>query len=135
MPDFLLDTNHLSSAVRLASPLRERIHWMRDRGASIGTCTPVLCELAVGARQVRDPATYHKALSRLLTRLRLWHLDAETAWYYGEVFHHLQSSGRILSQVDMMLAALSNQMGLTLLTSDRDFEALPGLSVENWLEA
>jgi predicted nucleic acid-binding protein len=47
----------------------------------------------------------------------------------------VQRSGRVLSQVDMMLAALARQMGLILLSSDRDFEDLPGLSVENWLDS
>jgi predicted nucleic acid-binding protein len=32
----------------------------------------------------------------------------------------------------MMLAALCRQRDLTLLTTDRDFEALPDISVENW---
>ena len=135
MPAFLLDTNHLSSGVRLGSPVRDRIHWFRDRGASVGTCAPALCELAVGARQVRDPATYRKALSRFLSRLYIWPLDEETAWHYGEVFHYLQRSGRVLSQVDIMLAALARQQGLVLLTSDRDFEDLPGVAIENWLAA
>ena len=32
-----------------------------------------------------------------------------------------------------MIAALCRQQGLTLLTADRDFEALPDIRVENWL--
>jgi predicted nucleic acid-binding protein len=133
MTGFLLDTNHLSAAVRLGSPIRDRIHWVRERGASVGTCVPALCELEVGVQQVRDPSTYRKALGRLLTRLRIWQLDQDTAWHYGDVYHEARRSGLILSQVDMMLAALARQMGLVLLTSDRDFEGLPGLSTENWL--
>jgi predicted nucleic acid-binding protein len=35
--------------------------------------------------------------------------------------------------VDIMIAALAQEMGLTILTSDQDFAALPGISVENWL--
>jgi predicted nucleic acid-binding protein len=37
------------------------------------------------------------------------------------------------NQVDMMQAALARQMRLTLLTADRDFNALPELPTENWL--
>jgi predicted nucleic acid-binding protein len=33
----------------------------------------------------------------------------------------------------MLLAALSRFMDATLLTSDHDFDALPDLRVENWL--
>jgi predicted nucleic acid-binding protein len=32
----------------------------------------------------------------------------------------------------MMLAALARQHRLTVLTTDRDFEALPDLTVEDW---
>ena len=35
--------------------------------------------------------------------------------------------------VYMMQAALARQMQLTLLTADRDFEALPEIPTENWL--
>jgi len=84
---------------------------------------------------VRDPATYRKALSRLLAGLRIWALDEQTAFHYGDVYHHLRQTGCVCSQVDMMLAALARQLGLVLLTSDRDFDPLPGLSIENWLES
>jgi predicted nucleic acid-binding protein len=108
---------------------------MKSMGATVGTCAPALCELAVGARQVRDPASYHKALARLLTALRIWALDEQTAFLYGDVYHQLRQRGLVCSQVDIMLAALARQLGLVLLTSDRDFDPLPGLSVENWLES
>ncbi len=39
----------------------------------------------------------------------------------------------MLSQMDMMLAALARQQKLVLLTTDRDFEALPDLAIENWI--
>jgi predicted nucleic acid-binding protein len=107
---------------------------MKERGATLGTCIPALCELEVGASQVRDPATYRKALARLLTALRIWSLDEKTAFLYGDVYHQLRQRGRVCSQVDIMLAALARQLDLVLLTSDRDFDALPGLSIENWLE-
>jgi predicted nucleic acid-binding protein len=34
-----------------------------------------------------------------------------------------------------MIAALAYQMGLKVLTTDRDFEALPEVRRENWLAA
>jgi len=55
------------------------------------------------------------------------------ALIYAEIYHDLRARGRVLSQVDMMLAALSRSLDATLLTDDRDFEALPDLRIENWL--
>jgi tRNA(fMet)-specific endonuclease VapC len=69
----------------------------------------------------------------MLRHVRLWPIDADTARQYGEVFNELRQKGRAFSQVDMMLAALGRQHKVVLLTSDRDFEALPDLRVENWL--
>jgi len=86
----------------------------------------------VGIRQVADPGAYRQNLKRLLLHVRIWPLDLETASLYGEIYHELRRRGRILSQVDIVLAALARQMKLTLLTTDRDFEALPVVRTENW---
>jgi predicted nucleic acid-binding protein len=133
MAGYLLDTNHLTAALRPGSPVRERIRAVRGRGVRVGVCVPALCELQVGAQQVQRLAEYQKALSRLLAQLRIWPLDGETARLYGEIYLQLRSRGRVLSQVDMMQAALARQMGLILLTADRDFEALSEIPTEDWL--
>jgi PIN domain. len=39
----------------------------------------------------------------------------------------------MLSQFDLLIAALSRQHGLTLLTADKDFQVVRQLARENWL--
>lgn len=134
MADFLLDTNHLRPALETGSAVRERILELRRDGHRIGVCVPVLCEFEVGIQQSRDPISFRKSLARLLAKVRLWPLDVETARLYGSIFLTLRSRGKVLSQVDMMLAALAMRMDLTVVTSDRDFEALPEVKRENWLK-
>lgn len=130
---YLLDTNHLGHAVTPASVVRKRIAELRGRGARIGTCVPVLCEIEAGIQQVKRPDVYRRNLERLLGQVRLWPIDPSTARIYGAIYHDLRLRGRVLSQVDIMLAAVARQMQLTVVTSDRDFAALPDLSTENWL--
>jgi predicted nucleic acid-binding protein len=65
--------------------------------------------------------------------VRLWPLETETTRLYGVVYLEVRRKGRVLSQVDMMLAALERQHRLIVLTTDRDFEALPDLTLENWV--
>jgi len=48
MKHFLLDCNHLSSAIRKVSATRERIHQARKDGCKFATCVPVICELESG---------------------------------------------------------------------------------------
>ena len=132
MADYLLDCNHLSAALRKVSPVRERIHQERRAGHRFISCHPVLCELEVGIQQTPKPEENRRRLAQLLRHVRLWPLDAETTRLYGAVYIELRHLGRALSQVDMLLAALARQHRLTVLTTDRDFEALTDLHFENW---
>jgi predicted nucleic acid-binding protein len=65
--------------------------------------------------------------------LRLWPIEKDISFIYGNIYHELRAQGRTLAQVDMMLAALARVRKVTVLTADRDFEALPDIRTENWL--
>jgi len=132
MPDYLLDCNHLSASLRRVSPVRERIHQGRRAGHRFISCYPVLCELEVGIQQTPNPDDNRRRLAQLLRHVRLWPLDTETTRLYGAVYLELRRQGRVLSQVDIMLAAVARQHKLIVLTTDQDFEALSDLAVENW---
>ena len=85
-----------------------------------------------GCSRPPKPEDNRRRLAQLLRHVRLWPLDAETARLYGTVYLEWRRRGRALSQVDMLLAALARQHKLTVLTTDRDFDALPDLRAEDW---
>ena len=132
MTVYLLDTNHVGMAVQQASLVGQRVHAARLAGHRLGTCLPVLCEVEAGMRQVRHQAKYRRDLNHLLLQLRLWPIDLKTARIYGDLYVELRRSGRVLSQVDMMVAALARQLKLTVLTTDGDFKALPDIKTADW---
>ena len=134
MKGYLLDTNHLSEAIRPGSPLAKRFGSAQRRGYRVGLCIPVLCELESGIQGLSHPEEHRFGLTRVLEHAKIWPIDSATALHYGRLFHVLRGRGRVLSQVDMMVAALAAQMDLTILTADQDFAAVPNLSVENWIE-
>jgi tRNA(fMet)-specific endonuclease VapC len=130
---YMLDTNHLSKAVRTRSVVQRKIAELRAGGFKIGVCVPVLCEIEAGIQQIKRPDEYRRDVENLLRQVRIWPIDRLTARLYGEIRNDLKRRGRVLSQVDMMLAALARQMNVTLVTSDQDFAALPDVVTENWL--
>ena len=132
MAGFLLDTNHLGAASRPASIVRDRIQQRRREGVRIGTCVPVLCELEVGILQLSRPDDYRRDLALLMSQIRVWPIDQAIVAGFGKIYLDLRRRGRALSQVDVMLASLARVMDLTLLTTDRDFEALPDIRTEDW---
>jgi tRNA(fMet)-specific endonuclease VapC len=130
---FLLDTNHLSAAINPVSPVRERLYQQHRQGARFRTCIPVICEIEVGIQDSSHVDSYRRQLKHLLRKVKLVPLELTMTQDYGQVYRELRHSGRALSQVDMLLAAMVRHSKWTLLTADRDFEALPDIRTENWL--
>ncbi len=126
----LLDTNHLSAYLDRQPTLKQRVDAGLRAGDRFGVCLPVLCEYRAGIRLSRR---YRQNLARLqaaLALFRLWPTDEKTTAEFAEFFQDLGSAGRMLSQFDLLIAAVGRQHGLILLTAD---QAVSGLRIENWL--
>ncbi len=134
MAGYLFDTNHLSDGIRKTSVVRDRLREARLRGHRFATCWPVLCELEAGICQTARPEAYRRTLRGLLKEIRIWAVDWKSVRLYGELFKKVKKKGRVLSHVDLVLAALATQFKVTILTTDKDFRATPEIKTENWLE-
>jgi predicted nucleic acid-binding protein len=133
MRGYLLDTNHLSHAIRVVSPLRERLRQAHREGFRLITCWPVLCELQEGIVFTADPGHYGRTLKALLKEMRIWPLDWNLVEQYGSCAKLARQRGRVLSTTDIILAAFAWRESAVLLTADKDFEAWPEIKTENWL--
>jgi len=130
---YLLDTNHLSAYLDRLPDLEARIDTGLRAGDRFGVCLPVLCEYRAG---IRVSKRYRQNLVRLQTALgifRLWPVDEQTTVEFAELFKELRSVGRMLSQFDLMIAAIARQNSVTLLTADQDFGVVSRLQIQNWL--
>ena len=64
---------------------------------------------------------------------RLWPFDRTAAEEYGRLAALLERKGRRMQVVDIRLAAIAFTLGnCTVVTTDSDPSAVPGLTVENW---
>jgi predicted nucleic acid-binding protein len=133
MAGFILDTNHLSEAIRRVSKLRERIRQEHRKGRRFAVCWPVLCEVEAGISQNRKPEPLRRTLKRVLEEVRVWPFDWAIAQRYGELFKKARRKGYSLSHVDLVIAAYAMEFDVTVLTADQDFQAFPEIRTENWL--
>ena len=128
-----MDSNHLSAYLDRQPTLMQKVDTALRTGDRFGICLPILCEYRAGIRLSRR---YRQNLARLQAALaifRLWPTDEQTAAEFAALFQELRSSGRVLSQFDLLIAAVARQFKLTLLTADQDFQPVSQLQVENWL--
>lgn len=130
---YLLDSNALTALINKREPVTQRAREARGRGCRVGTCEPVVAEMLSGIEGSTSRETNLIRLNRGLKRLACWPLDRRASEAYGRLAADLRRRGRPMQVVDMMLGAIAISLGnCTVVTTDSDLSAVPGLSVENW---
>jgi tRNA(fMet)-specific endonuclease VapC len=133
MRRYLLDTGIASDCINRRHGVDLRVRTARIRGDRVGLGIPVLAELCAGIELSETRERNFHQLRNWLPFFRLWPFDRAAAEEYGRVFANLQRRGRPMQQVDIQLAAIALSLGnCTIVSSDRDLAAVPGLAVENW---
>lgn len=133
MADYLLDTNHASPLVTLSHPLRDRILQRVDAGDHFAICVPVITETLFGILLLPRAAQNMAEWERLKPLLPCYIPDEIDAELAADLQIALRRRGRQLATVDALIATVALRYNLTLLTADKDFQAVPQLRHENWL--
>lgn len=96
-------------------------------------CSVVWAELQCGARLAQNP---QNELARLQDAFGHWPrlpFDDLAAEGYGEIRAHLQRAGRLIGGNDLLIAAIAQTNGMTLVTHNTgEFTRVPNLPVEDW---
>jgi tRNA(fMet)-specific endonuclease VapC len=101
----------------------------------IGTGTPIVGELFSGVQFSSSRNKNEVRLRRALSELIIWPYDLLAAERYGHIHAELRRIGRPMQTIDTMAAAIAITLGnCTVVSTDTDLNAVPGLSVENWLK-
>lgn len=133
MPRYLLDTNHLSPLVTLGHSLRKRVLGRMKDGDEFFVATVCAAEVIYGIGLLPRAEANLAEWDRLkpgFSHLQVELAEAERA---GHLQIALRRAGTQFKTVDAIIAAIALRDQLTLLTTDGDFAAVPGLERENWL--
>lgn len=133
MGSYLLDTNHASPLVTIGHPLRAKVLERRERGDIFALCVPVITETKFGIGILPRAKSNLEEWQRLQPLLATYALDVNDAELAVDLQLALRKTGWQLGSFDALIAAVALRYALILLTTDRDFQAVEGLQVENWL--
>ncbi|HEU4887463.1 MAG TPA: PIN domain-containing protein [Thermoanaerobaculia bacterium] len=128
---------------RLAADSNAVIDWIREGGAAAAALReyatillplPVLGELFTGAYSSERKTDNIAAIERVISGWTILSPDAETAREYGRVRARLREMPKINQTRlnDLWIAALCIQHSVPLLTNDRGFDVIAGLTVIRW---
>ena len=127
MKNILIDTNIYVAFKRNDSTV---IHWMQQ-AESIAMNVVVFGELLAGFKGGNKEAQNRNELDQFLDtpRVQLLNADERTADFFALVFNNLKQSGKPIPVNDIWIAASAMQHGRTLMTLDRHFTHIVGLSL------
>jgi tRNA(fMet)-specific endonuclease VapC len=133
MLKYLLDTNIVIYVIK-QRPLAVRDIFNRHHGRmAISSIT--LAELAHGAEKSSDLSRNMAVVEDFVSRLDVLAYDDKAAWQYGNIRATLEKLGQPIGVNDLHIAAHARSNGLTLVTNNlREFERVPGLLLENWVD-
>jgi len=130
---YLLDSGIVSDWIDRRHLVEQRVAEAMRRGDRIGIGTPVIGELWGGVEFSSSSQRNRASLARAVSRSTRWVFDERAAREYGRLYADLRRRGRIIPQIDLQIAAIALSLGnCTVVTKDSDFQAIPGLDIEDW---
>jgi tRNA(fMet)-specific endonuclease VapC len=138
-PRYLLDTNILSEPVR-PRPAAGVVAGLRKHNGALATASVVWHELLFGLEKLPG-SRRRRAIEDYLGDLRdstslvILPYDEAAARSHARDRAALEKKGRPVPFRDGQIASVAKVNGLVLVTANtRDFEPIPDLEIENWLE-
>jgi tRNA(fMet)-specific endonuclease VapC len=130
---YMLDTNICIYVIKKRPPeLRERFDQLADQ-LCISAIT--LGELHYGAENSSRKAENLRVVDEFSGRLDVLPFSTAAAIHYGQLRAALERIGRLPGPHDMLIGAHARSEALVVVTNNvREFERMPGLQVENWVE-
>jgi tRNA(fMet)-specific endonuclease VapC len=127
---YLIDTDWVIHYLSGRQDIVNRLHALRQDG--LGLPVIVLAELYEGVYYSRDPEKDERGLNDFLRGVVVLGVDEETARIFGRERGRLRSTGAIIGDMDLWIAATALQYDLTLLTNNRrHFDRIDGLRIES----
>ena len=91
-------------------------------------------ELLFGLARRPLATALHDAVWEFLRRVDVLPWDATAALVYGAARAVKQTEGRVLAPMDLLIGTHALSINAILVTNDRAFSQLAGLSIEDWTE-
>jgi len=133
---YCFDTDVLSAVLRREPPLALLRRLAQVAPAEQATTTITLGKLLYGAARRGSERLVERVREVLTMATVILPFDTEAAEVYGPLRAELERQGKRLDEPDLRIASIALSRELTLVTGNvRHFKRVPGLELENWLEA
>lgn len=127
---YLLDTNVFADFLSQKQPL-DRLNQLIRQSHRVCICRPVYYEITRGLKKVASPTKLQVFTDQLLPLLEWVELLGSDWDLASQYWIMTTASGKQLSDIDLLIGAVSTRLGAIIVTADDDFDFLP-VHRENW---
>lgn len=133
MLKYLLDTNIVIYVLK-RRPI-EVLHHFNDNASRIAISSITLSELIYGAEKSANVSKNLEMVEEFTSHLEVLSYDENASQSYGRIKVALEKKGEIIGENDIHIAAHAISKGLILVSNNlREFERIPNLALENWVQ-
>jgi tRNA(fMet)-specific endonuclease VapC len=129
---YLLDTNICIYVIN-HKPVQVFEKFRQFKLGDLAISSITASELAFGVEKSGSERN-KQALNKFLMPLDVLPYDEDAIWHYARLRQQLQSTGKPIGSLDMLIAAHALALDVTLVTNNtKEFERIEGLKLENWV--
>jgi tRNA(fMet)-specific endonuclease VapC len=129
---YLLDTNAVSVAVsRRSDALLQRLQSTAFEQLFVSAIS--YGEIEYGLARRPEATRLRDATRKFFGGIEVLSWTKKSADAYASLRADMEGTGKSLSALDMLIAAHCLEIDATLVSADRAFRFVPGLTVEDWL--
>ena len=128
---YLIDTDIIIYSIKGNATVQDNIARNKKSALSISVIT--FGELLFGARKSSFAAKNLATMYRIREIFPVLPIDNPVIETFGEIKAASQKSGKIVADLDLLIAATALTFNMTLVTNNiKHFDKIKGLNLENW---
>lgn len=127
----MLDTNIVSHLVRQHPEVVNRYSQITPEKMCISSVTEA--ELLYGVAKKQNNKL-HETIMEFLKTITVCAWDSEAAAIYGELRAAMEKKGKVMGDLEQLIAAHAISRGTTIVTNDHAFGMVQDLTVEDWTQ-
>ena len=126
---YMLDTNTVSHFIKGVNNVRNKV--VSVPMSELGISAITAGELLFGLAKKPDAKQLSIVVHEFLICVDVLPWDSAVAACYGTLRADMQKKGKVLGNLDLLIAAHALALGVVLITNDRAFTQVEGLKIED----
>lgn len=125
----MLDTNIVSHLIKQHPSVVNQYSRIAPEDMCISSVTEA--ELLYGVAK-KQSISLQETILEFLKTITICHWDSDAAAIYGKLRAEMEKRGKVMGDLDQLIAAHAISRGTTVVTNDRAFAMVQELRVEDW---